>query len=183
MRVKYILAFILTIVTSSVVLSQNIAENDSSNNSKSKIHSPQKATIMSAVVPGLGQIYNHKIWKVPIVYAGIGTLTYFALSNQNQFNNLKQAYIDRSNGLDDPYAGILTNQGILNEMDRYRRYRDITIFGAFLVYILQIVDANVDAHLYSFDVSDDLSLKLEPAIIAGPFSQTGANGVKLSLNF
>jgi hypothetical protein len=183
LRAKHILAFICIIALSSIVFSQNIEEADTLAQSKIKVHSPQKASIMSAVLPGLGQIYNRKIWKVPIVYAGIGALSYVAISNQNTFNSLKQAYIDRSNGQEDPYAGILTDQGILNEMDRHRRYRDMTILGAFVVYILQIIDANVDAHLFSFDVSDDLSFKIEPAIISYPFSQTSANGLKLSLNF
>lgn len=168
---------------SSFGFAQNQEATDTLVQPKIKLHSPQKASIMSAVVPGLGQIYNRKIWKVPIVYAGMGALSYVAISNQNTFNSLKQAYIDRSNGLDDPYAGILTDQGILNEMDRHRRYRDMTILGAFVVYILQIIDANVDAHLYSFDVSDDLSFIFEPAILYEPFSQTNVNGIKLSLKF
>jgi hypothetical protein len=138
---------------------------------------------MSAVLPGLGQIYNHKIWKVPIVYAGLGTFVYFTITHQNTFNDFKQAYINRYNGLSDPYYGILTDQGLLNEMDRYRRYRDLNILGGLLIYALQIVDANVDANLYDFDVSDDLSIRLEPFPVYDLISQSTVSGVRLSLKF
>jgi len=126
--------------------------------------SPRKATIYSAVLPGLGQVYNRKIWKVPIVYAGLGGFGYFAYYNQHQFNRYKTAYINRQEGLADEFNGLLSSQGLLNEMDRFRRYRDLNILGFIAIYAIQIIDANVDAHLFRFDVSEDLSFNLQPAL-------------------
>ncbi|MFO7790865.1 MAG: DUF5683 domain-containing protein [Bacteroidota bacterium] len=124
--------------------------------------SPLKASIYSAVLPGAGQIYNRKYWKVPIVYAGIGTFTYLGFQYQQQFTRYKSALINRQNGEPDEFEGLLSDNAIENEMDRLRRMRDLNIIGATLMYLLQIIDANVDASLSDFDVSDDLSLMLKP---------------------
>jgi len=153
------------------------------NTSDTIVHSPRKATIMSAVLPGLGQIYNRKIWKVPIVYAGLGGFGYFAYYNQSQFNRFKTAYISRQNGGTDEFSGLLSNQGLLNEMDRFRRYRDICALGFLAFYALQIVDANVDANLFDFDVSDDLSINFHPVLYQALPGKPAAGGLCFTLRF
>lgn len=119
----------------------------------SKTHSPKKATILSAILPGAGQVYNKKWWKVPIVYLGLGASAYFFDVNQFNFNGYKELYIETE---DDFY---------LVELERYRRWRDISAIAFVAVYGLQIIDANVDAHLFHFDVSDDLSFNWAPTPI------------------
>lgn len=147
--------------------------------SESPTHSELKASIYSAVVPGMGQVYNRKIWKLPIIYAGIGSLGYFAYDNHQEFLRFRKAYFDRQDDLGDEFEGILSDDALINEMDRFRRYRDLNLIAAFLVYVLQILDANVDASLYDFDVSDDLSLKIAPL----PVQRRTAMGVGIQLNF
>lgn len=129
------------------------------------LHSPRKASIYSAVLPGLGQAYNQKYWKIPIVYVGLGAFSYLAIDNHNEFNRFKNAYMQRADGEQDEFYGILNEQALINEMDRWRKFRDYNIIGIVAIYVLQIVDANVDAHLYNFDVSDDLSFRFAPGII------------------
>ncbi len=127
-----------------------------------KQHSPRRATLYSTILPGLGQVYNRKYWKIPIVYAGLGVCTYLTIDNNTEFNRFKNAYIQRSEGQQDEFYGILNEQALLNEMDRWRKLRDYSIIGIAAFYIIQIIDANVDAHLYYFDVGDDLSFKVTP---------------------
>lgn len=130
--------------------------------SKTIKKSPLKASLYSAVLPGAGQVYNGKIWKVPIIYAGIGSFSYLALQHQSEFTRFKSALLKRQNGESDEFEGILNKDALLNEMDKYRRFRDLNLIGATLIYVLQIIDANVDASLSDFDVSDDLSFYLKP---------------------
>ncbi|MDL2262362.1 DUF5683 domain-containing protein [Bacteroidales bacterium OttesenSCG-928-I21] len=149
----------------------------------SKAHSPKKAAIYSAVLPSLGQIYNKKYWKLPIVYVGIGAFTYFAIDNQKEFNKYKKAYILRDEGKQDEFAGILNEQALLNEMDRWRKYRDLCIAGVAIIYALQIIDANVDAHLLNFDVGDNLSLKIIPTQFNAKYARSPIMGVGCMLKF
>ncbi|MFN4234335.1 MAG: DUF5683 domain-containing protein [Bacteroidia bacterium] len=127
-------------------------------------HSPKKAAIMSAVLPGLGQIYNRKYWKVPIIYAGLGTLGYFITFNNAQYRLYRNAYLAKID--DDPLTvdqyPFASADGLLQQLNQYRRTRDILIAGAVIVYALNVIDASVDAHLFEFDVSDDLSIRFEP---------------------
>jgi hypothetical protein len=149
-------------------------------------HNPKKATILSALVPGLGQIYNQKYWKVPILYAGFAALGYFIASNNERyvvFKNASQAFLtDKTltTFVVDNRAYTLTNLLIIK--DGYRRNRDLAIIFTTIVYVLNILDANVDAHLFYFNVDDNLSLRIQPAYI--PISSLeGASGVSLTLNF
>lgn len=140
-------------------------------------HSPRKATIYSTILPGLGQAYNKKYWKIPIVYAGFGAMAYFFVNNNNKYQGFKKALILRNDGDEstvDAYATQYPNQSSLVEYkDYYRRNRDLSVIGFSLFYILNIVDANVDANLYYFDVSDDLSLQWAPSLPAFPGSFAG----------
>lgn len=166
------------------VFAQTNPDTDSDNSiaTSEPLHSPRKASIYSAVLPGLGQIYNRKIWKVPVVYAGLGGFGYMTYSNQSQFNRYKNAYINRQNGLPDEFSSSMSAQGLLNEMDRFRRYRDLSILGVIVFYTLQIIDANVDANLFDFDVSDDLSMSLQPTVIVPQNSQFLTTGITLTIN-
>lgn len=135
----------------------------------SKAPSPKRATLYSAILPGLGQAYNKKYWKVPIVYGGLGLSLYYILENTKQFNAFRNEYIARVDN--DPATmskeqyDIYTNATLLDIQEYYRRLRDISYISFGLVYIINIVDANVDAHLFRFDVDQDLSLSFRPNLL------------------
>lgn len=131
---------------------------------KKKIYAgPRKATIMSAILPGLGQVYNKKAWKVPIIYAGLGGFGYMFVTNNKEYNfyrkHLIAEYDDDSTTFNT--SGYSGDQLRILKL-QYRRYRDIGIIGMGLIYIFNIIDANVDGHLKTFDVSDDLSIHIDP---------------------
>ncbi len=153
-----------------------------------KQHSPTKATIMSLCLPGLGQIYNKKYWKVPVIYAGIGIFTYLIVFNTNYYLTYKSAYIESFNGdSTGNYSDIVKKypkESILSAREYYRRNLEITIIFTAIWYILNIVDAAVDAHLFTFDIKNDLSLRIEPALIP-PAAQyrNYSSGIKLCLKF
>ena len=149
---------------------------------KEKVHSPKTATLL-ALVPGAGQAYNRKYWKLPIVYASMGTCIYFAISNQKEFKRFKNAYMQRDKGEHDEFYGILSQEAILNNMDRNRTIRDYMLAGTLLLYALQIVDATVDAHLFYFDVGDNLSARFYPQTFNTAYTRTPILGVGCSLNF
>lgn len=155
-----------------------------------KIHSVKKAAIYSAVLPGLGQIYNHRampkgkkkaFWKVPLIYAGLGATTYFALKNNSDQRNLKEEYryrIDNNNSLLYSEFEAYDNQGLLTLYDQKVRRRDLFYIGLGFVYLLQVADAAVEAHFVRFDVSDNLSMQVYPKLIS-----THQIGVGIKLNF
>jgi uncharacterized protein DUF5683 len=147
-------------------------------------HSPTKATILSAVLPGAGQVYNKKYWKVPVLYAGFATLGYFIKFNNDEYKTFKEAFIFRVDGDEsttDDYVGIYSDQDLERLKDFYRRNRDLSIVGISLLYILNIIDANVDAHLFYFNVSDELTMNWQPGII----NTTGNMnpGISIAINF
>jgi len=129
-------------------------------------HSPTAATLMSMAVPGLGQAYNKKYWKIPIVYAVIGTSLYFALDQQSKFKDFRKALGNRldddSSTVDLKYNGKFTNDNLRSLIDFHRKNRDILYVLTAISYALNILDAAVDAHLYHFDVSDNLSGIVKP---------------------
>jgi len=125
--------------------------------------SARKATIMSACLPGLGQIYNRKYWKAPVIYVVLGGLGYWGVTNQIKYkyysNNLKYANDNDPNTVNET---LYNNDQLVVQKRYYRKYRDYAIIAGALVYVINIIDANVDAHLKTFDVSDDLSLQFKP---------------------
>lgn len=125
---------------------------------------PMKAALYSAILPGLGQIYNRKWWKLPIVYAAIGVPAGFFVWNNTQYNTLRDEYKLRINSGEksDQFVNY-TDEQVLNEMSRFERDRDMSFLFTVLFYALNIVDANVDVHLSGFDISDQVSF--EPALI------------------
>lgn len=164
--------------------STNQQANDTKvpSNQDFKEHSPKKAALMSTFLPGLGQIYNKKYWKVPVIYAGEATLLYFYHWNNIRYIEYNKAYIDLVNGNIADYKGVTSSDRLKQAKDYYRRYRDLNIIGMFALYVLNIIDASVDAHLYHFDVSKDLSLSIQPAAIYTDNSQTFP-GIRCSISF
>lgn len=150
-------------------------------------HSPKLAATFSAVLPGLGQAYNKKYWKIPIVYAGIGTLAYLSIRNNNYYQDFKTAYKNlyetNPNGYYYMYNTSFTLSGLDAGKNYYRRYRDMYAIFTVGVYVLNIVDAAVDGYLYDFDVSDDLSLKIQPDLMPLAQNNTWGAGVKICLSF
>lgn len=128
-----------------------------------KVHSPRKAAFYSMALPGLGQAYNKKYWKIPIIYGLGGTLGYFIGFNNKLFVDLKvsvEAKLNQTPDLD-PYPRLSLESAKLNR-DFSKRNRDFLIILTVLLYGLNIADAVVDAHLKSFDVKDDLGFRIEP---------------------
>jgi hypothetical protein len=151
-----------------------------------KKHSPKLAAIMSAVVPGAGQVYNKKYWKVPIIYAGAIGLGYSFNFNQNKYLDYRNAYkarLDNDPATVDNYPRYSDSD--LNTLQRYyHRYRDLSIIGGTILYFLNVIDASVDAHLFDFSMEDeDLSFKVQPTLINTYGLNQYTTGVSLSLRF
>jgi hypothetical protein len=147
-------------------------------------HSPRKATILSAVCPGAGQIYNKKYWKLPLVYGGIGVSIYLGVRYGNDYRYWREEYrlaVDGNPDSNGDYTDILSEAAIRDNRDTYRRWMELSYITAGLFYVLQIVDANVDAHLMEFDVSDDLSLRWEPHTEFAVLTNQPTVGLRLQL--
>ena len=149
-------------------------------------HSPVKATWMSAALPGLGQYYNEKYWKIPIIYAGFSTLAYFVIQNRYEYNRFKEAYaisVEISEGqVSDNYlVNNYTSSQLLNQREYYQSNLELSYILTGVFYLLQIVDATVDAHLYEFDMSDDLSIQLQPQWMPTEDGMKMAPGIGLTL--
>ncbi len=169
---------------------------------------PMKATMMAVAFPGLGQIYNRKYWKIPLVYAGFGGLIYSAGFNSKNFTKYMIAYQDFKDNIPetksyqelpwlkdidpttyDPVLYPLTYQAsaasyytdqLIRGIDYYKRYRDLSYIGIGAWYLFSILDANVDASLFNFDVSTNLDIALFPVQISLPGGFTGA-GVNVGM--
>jgi len=130
---------------------------------------PSKAAFYSAIVPGLGQIYTGKYWKVPIIYGGLGASGYFYFYQTKQMNSFRDIYKRRIAGYtDDKYANrILQNDQLIQGMNFHKRYRDLAVLYFMGFYLLNILDANVGAHLMQFNVNDQLTLRpqIEPNLL------------------
>lgn len=148
-------------------------------------HSAKKATILSIILPGAGQVYNKKIWKVPIIYAGLGGFGYMFYTNQNQYNFYRKNLIAENDNDSTTIntSGYSTSQ-LQSQKLYYRKFRDISAFGVIVMYALNVIDANVDGHLKTFDVSDDLSLELKakPIFTSSALGISCGAGISLKLN-
>jgi hypothetical protein len=137
---------------------------------------PAKATWYALICPGLGQIYNRSYWKVPVLYGGIATLSYLIMWNGRMYNDYRNAFHDimDNDPLTRSYEPIFYNMPnadlgwkqntLKRKRDFYRRNRDLSMFGMMALYVASVIDAFVDAQLYNFSVSEDLSLRVEPVI-------------------
>ena len=151
---------------------------------------PGKATLFSILVPGLGQIYNHEYWKLPIYLGAMGFAYHYYLDCRTNYTRFRNIYLEAT----DPeatYTGPITADQALYYRNVYRRYRDYSILAIAALYLLQVIDANVFSYMHNFEVDDDLALKVAPTVIlpqnqfalANPVSQSAAFGLKLGLNF
>lgn len=186
----------------SVVMTDTVAGKKKKRDWATWAPDPKRAMWLAIVVPGAGQIYNRKYWKLPIVYGGFLGCAYAWRWNNQMYRDYSQAYMDIMD--DDPntqsynqflHLGMEINDDnkeryqnlFKRRKDYYRKYRDLSIFCLIGVYALSVIDAYVDASLSQFDISKDLSLKIEPSIINNHSSlnpvKASSLGLQCSLNF
>jgi hypothetical protein len=152
---------------------------------------PGRATLYSLLLPGLGQIYNGELYKVPIYWGGLLTCTYFLTTNHKNYIRFKTIHNEATTS--DSYNGPISGETAKWYRDVYRRYRDYSIVATALVYFLQVIDANVFAYMHDFEVTDDISMKLEPTLISpdNAYASSGSHlntsqsavGLKIGLRF
>ena len=172
-----------TTITKSIVSNDTIKKDSVKPAKPQKYHSPKKAAMYSMILPGSGQVYNKKYWKVPFIYAAAAGLTYSLQWNQSHYIKYRNAYRDRLNGVLDPTYVLYSDNDLNNDFTYFRRYRDLTVIGFAALYILNVIDASVDAHLFHFDVSDDLSFNIQPTLINTVNVNHYSTGLSLSLKF
>jgi len=138
---------------------------------------PKKAGLYSAILPGSGQVYTKKYWKVPVIYGGLITSAYYINESNDLYQLYKSTYLNR---LDGDFSDNLnySDSDLRTLTEHYRRNREVSALLFTLTYILNIVDASVNAHLFDYDVSEDLSLHIQPVY----FSKENASGFSLSFN-
>ncbi len=141
---------------------------------------PKKATLLSALLPGAGQVYNDKSWKVPILYAGILTDLYFVNYNNRRYVSFRDALFALDKKEPNQFPS-LNRAALVRNVDYWRQNRDLTVLLLLGIYALNLVDANVDAHLSGFDISEDLALQVAPQL--GTVSASNSMGVSLTLRF
>jgi len=155
-----LILFLITLIISQSIFSQ---ETDIKEENK-KILAPAKAAFYSAILPGLGQAYNKKYWKIPIVYGAIGTGIYFHNQNDKSYKRYRGAYKRRLAGFsDDEFWGTgvtpnISNDGLIRAQKQLKRNKEMSILVTIGLYALNIIDANVDAHLMQYNIDDNLSL-------------------------
>ena len=172
---------------------------------KQWVPNPTKATWLALVIPGGGQIYNRKYWKLPIVYGGFAGCAYALSWNGKMYQDYQAAYVDAVNenwnsssitdllppGYMDRVSHSQLTETLRKRKDTYRRWRDLSIFAFIGVYLLSVVDAYVDAELSNFDIGPDLSMKVEPTLfnnqVGGSYNPTTLKdksvGVQCSFRF
>jgi hypothetical protein len=152
-----------------------------------KVHSVRKAILFSAVIPGTGQIYNHiampkgqkkAFWKVPLIYAGLSASSYFLAQQNSVRKEYKQEYQSRLNGNSPILFTQYDNAGLLTLYTTARNQRDLLILGVGFVYLLNIVDAGIEAHFVDFDVSENISVHFNPT-----YSQNSGFGMAATFKF
>ena len=182
-------AFMFTTIASYIYFIGDAAINYSTN----EVSSVNKATTLSTICPGAGQIYNKSYWRVPIIIGGLASTIYTIDWNNRGYKRFKTAYALRVDydknpdkypgGAADEFRGAYSATFLKNLKDSYRRNRDLCILLTAGVYMLQIIDAHVDAHLQDYDISDDLTMNLEPYFDYLPVGSTPLVGVNMSLKF
>mgnify|MGYP001399242005 FL=1 len=146
---------------------------------------PSKATFYSAVLPGLGQAYNKKYWKIPIVYGALATGLYFYNQNDDDYKRYRNAYKRRLAGFtDDEFFGnglypAISDDGLIRAQNTLKRNKELSILVTVGLYILNIIDANVDAHLLQYNLDDNLSIK--PSIEINQIQNKSNFGISLNI--
>ena len=139
---------------------------------------PKRAGLYSAILPGAGQVYTKKYWKVPIIYAGLITSAYYIKESHDSYDLYKQTYLNRLNGnRTDEFINIYDEGDLLILTEHYRRNTEISALLFTLTYILNIVDASVSAHLFDYDISEDISLHIQPIYMG----KENTNGLSLTI--
>jgi hypothetical protein len=181
---------------SSVIDSSRVTALTPKQEAKRRTIIPRQATIRSLILPGLGQAYNGDYWKMPLVYAGLGTAIYFLIDNNRQYlkfeDGYRRAYNDTTKGAGQGTALVyVRSRGAELELgvnqlkqttNQYRNYRDLNVIIIVAVWALNAIEANVSAHLKTFDLSDDLTLRVLPSLhptLGGPTLP----GMRLTINF
>lgn len=164
-------------------ISYNFAQNSKTSFDELDPLGPSKAAFFSAVFPGLGQAFNKKLWKIPIVYAAIGTSIYSYDFNQKRYWNYRNAYKSRKAGYkNDEFQNlILEDDRLLDGAEFHKKNRDISMVFIIGFYILNILDANIDAHLKQYNVNENLTIR--PYFDNGLHTDTESIGLTLNLNF
>lgn len=197
-------AFLVIFFCFTAAFSQKEIVVDSLDFSKEKVkekdsvkkHSVLKAALFSVVLPGAGQVYNHiampkgqkkAYWKVPLIYAGLGATGYFIYKNHLTQRDLKAEYLFRQESKftlknDERWLEYDAN-AVLQLYQKHLNQRDLFILGFGLVYLLQVADAAIEAHFVRFDISENLTLQLRPAIIQNPYAMSGNLGINVALKF
>ncbi|MFU8844926.1 MAG: DUF5683 domain-containing protein [Bacteroidales bacterium] len=169
---------------------ENTSERVQMDTVTKKEHSPHRATIYSMILPGLGQAYNRKYWKIPIVYAGFGTIYYFIQFNNKEYQLFKDAFDHASQNPDgeeppvNEYEALYDVNFLRSARNYYRRNRDLSYILTGVWYLMNVIDAAVDAHLFTWEVDEDLTLRIEPDIINPAmigFQPVG--GIRFTLRF
>ena len=151
---------------------------------------PGKATLFSLLVPGLGQIYNREYWKLPIYLGAMAFAVHYCMDCEVNFQRFRSIYLQATDP-DVAYTGPITADQALYYRNVYRRYRDYSILAIAIIYLLQVIDANVFSYMHNFEVDDDIALKVAPVMIlpdvqfasVNPVSQQAAFGLKLGIFF
>ena len=176
---------------------EGIVIQDSISVKRKKINplAPSKAAFYSAVLPGLGQIYNKRYWKVPIVYAVIGTGVYTYTYNNDLYDRFRTAFKRRQAGFtDDEFYDIngdnaqgaspdLDIDDLERQQENYQRDRDLALVITIAMYALNIIDANVDAHLKQFNIDEDLSMDFQPYLDLDPITNNPNYGIAFTIKF
>lgn len=165
-------------------LTSNIDSLDTEDSDERALPLPARASMLSATLPGLGQIYNKRYWKVPIIYAGFGALAYFVNHNSNEYQKYRSSYLARVDGnpnTTDEFP-LHSTDVLQRAMNFYRRNLEVTYLLAAALYLLNILDANVDAHLMDFDVGENLSMRMSGISTTGyPSQRTPVSSPALTL--
>ncbi len=148
--------------------------------------SPSKAAFYSAIFPGMGQVYNKKYWKTPIVLGAMGTSIYYYLNNNREFKRYRTAYKLRKNNLIDEFTvdgvEVISEETLERAQDQLRENRDMSLLTTVILYVLQIVEASVNAHLLQFNTDDNLSFK--PTFMNDPiYVEAPKVGLTIKYNF
>jgi len=145
--------------------------------------SPTKASIFSAILPGAGQIYNEKYWKTPVIYIGMGTALFIANWNKNEYQHYRTALANKTDGNDDTvdlYQDIYSESNLITMKNYHRKNRDLGYIITVGIYLLNIIDASVDAHLFNFNVNDNLGIRIQPQI--SRFQNNNLYALSVTLN-
>jgi hypothetical protein len=141
---------------------------------------PKKAAIYSTIIPGAGQVYTKKYWKVPVIYAGLITSGYYIYQNHSSYKEYKNAYIIRTDtdpNTIDEFNNRYTDDNLVTLTEFYRRNLEVSTLLFTLTYVLNIIDASVNAHLFEYNINDNVSLKIKPSLL-----NKDVGGISLAIN-